>query len=355
LKGLRVVDTGQESWVVFEEQWIQSYGESGGCAVSIKCALATGLRCVVPAKELTSTISKMSREEITLTTKSLKKDGTLTPALIANDGQTKLTLFGLDNQDKTYTKLMSDIASLKLDEQVWQPIPVGFNEGLSKVMLSSGSDKRLGKLAGVAFQGDSILSTDNYVVGLYRMEREIRPELMKIETGVAKRLSDLKGFDFFAFSNQWFYAKNSGGIVMATRLLPADYSWDKVAGIFDILKFSEAPEQEFPEDLVYAIDRVQVMAGDSEIDNTTQISLSERDGSLIVQSKRNSGEIETAIPWGGNLPGIILVSPEYLKTILSETRKFKVSPIKKGLLFEVPKFKHLVMVKCHERSLDNTV
>jgi hypothetical protein len=177
------------------------------------------------------------------------------------------------------------------------------------------------------------------------MESELRPELIKMEPRAAKRLAELKGFDSVALSNQWFYAKNPAGIFMATRLLPVDYTWDTVCGIFAVLRFEEAPEQEFPEDLLYALDRVAPMAPDSEIDDTTQISLSQRDGSLIVQSKRSSGEVETAIPWSGTLPGVILVSPTYLKKIFSVTRKFKISPIKKGLLFEVPKFKHLVMVK----------
>ncbi len=342
LAGLRAVTTDRGSWVVFNGQNIQSYNDD----ISVKYPLSTGLQCAVPAQELLETISKMSREEIELTVKESKRDGVLTPTLVANDGQTKLTLFGLGSVDKIYTKLTADIASLKFEEQTWQPVPKGFNEGISLVKFSAGSDKKLGKLQGVVFKGQDILSTDNFRVSFYHMESALRPDMMKIDTIAVEKLAQLGNFDVVALSEHWFYTKNPAGIIVAARLMPADYPWDRVSGIFDVLKFDEASEQELPEDLPYAINRVEAMAADSEIDNTTQISLSQRDGSLILQARRNSGEVETTtVNWEGTLPGVIFVSPAFLKKILSLTRKFKVSSVKKGLLFEVPNFKHLMMVQ----------
>jgi len=77
------------------------------------------------------------------------------------------------------------------------------------------------------------------------------------------------------------------------------------------------------------------------------VTLSRKKNVLLVEGKKSVGEILDKIPWKENqMPEgtKLLVSPPFLKKILSVTGDFSISKNKKAALFQTGNFRHLMVV-----------
>jgi hypothetical protein len=334
LPGTEKMASGGMDQVLFDGEWIRSYNET----LSVSYPFKADIEIAVKAEEFYKIVRKMSGEEVDLKLDEKK--------LIVSNKSTKLTLYALPAG--AYKQLKDNILSLKVDE--WSPIPKGFAEGLPLSLLSGLTDSHLGRISGVAFRGNSIVSTDNFQVGHYQMESGITDELFRLKLSSVEGLIRLrKDFEFvsiiIAESVPWLSLKAKDGIVISVRILAATgYPIDEIIGEIDKHIDKDQAGYEFPKGLEEALDRVEVLAYEEDEDFKTLICLKTEGGNLVVSSKRSFGEIEDRIPWDVELPqGEFYTSPGWLKRILKITRKFKICS--KGLIFSEPKFQYLMMTK----------
>lgn len=319
--------------IIFDEDWLRSLNDN----LSVSYPLKTGLNCAVKADELYKILNKMTKDEVTLSFSDDK--------LLVSDKKTRLKLLRLPEAE--FTKLKSDISSLKIEELDWKPIPKGFSDALPLSLFSTGKDAALGKIAGVAFRGVDVVSTDNFRIAHYQMESSIVDELFRLKTTIIENLVRIGTYEFVAIKDMWLYLKSRSGIIVSGRILPAgEYPLEAILKIFENMEFDETVKgQEFPKELRDSIDRVEVMASESELDFTTQIYIEKVEGGLTIRGEKSFGEVEDFIPWDGELSAPIIASPSFLKKILSITRQVKLSPIRKSILFEAPGFRFLMLAK----------
>lgn len=324
--------------IMFQEEWVISMSED----LSIACPLTSGLNCAVRAEELLRVLEKMKGDTVDVSVVNDK--------LVMSSGRTKLRMNQLPEIE--LNKFKTDFASLELDKLIWKPVPKGFSEALTLSLFSSGKESRLGKISGVAFRGRDVVCTDNYRVSHYQMEGEISDDLFRLSTASVEKIIHLENkYESVSFRDPWLYLTDKNGMIVSVRMYPAaDYPIDKVMGSFEAMKLgADTLTQELPKDLVDSIERVEPMAKASDIDFTTQISITKEGDGLVVKADNRWGEAEDRTgPWEGVLTGTIVASPGFLKKILSITRMFKVSPTKKSMSFKAPNFRYLMLAKVTE-------
>lgn len=337
LKTLKAVIEGTGSiFVLFDGGRVVSFGES----ISVSCPLETGLDCVVWAENLFDAIRRMD-DELELTVKNDK--------MVVTDTRTKLTLNKIEEKD--VVKLKADIASLQSDGLEWQKIPEGFTDALTLSLFSAG-EKDVGQIySGVAFRGSDVLSTDNFRISHCILGSSFCDKTLRIKKNTADKLVKIGCYDQFAIRRPWLFFKTVDGITVAARLMAEtnedQYPFDVVMAMFNSMGFDKADNiQTLPEDLKFAIERVEVMASISSIDHTTQIIFEKKDATtLVLRATKDVGEIETTVPWSGTLIDPIIGSPSFLKKIISITKTFKINPTGKALLFQSHNFEHLILVQ----------
>jgi hypothetical protein len=328
--------------IVFDGNWLRSYNGN----LSVSHPLKTELHCAVRADEFYRILNRMTEDEVTLALSEGK--------LLASDKKTRLRLLQLPKRN--LTKLKRNLSGLKIEQLEWMAVPNGFGEGLSLSLLGTGKEETLGKIAGVAFRGKDIVATDNFRISHYQMESPITDELFRLRERVVENLLRLGvTYDFVAVKNMWFYIKTKDGIIVSAPILPADdYPIDAVLKVFDHMKFDDTTEAyEFPKDLRDSIRRVEIMACESEIDLTTQITLEPAAGGLILRGEKSFGKVEDFVPWDGKLLAPVVASPGFLKKIISVTRQFRLSPIRKSVLFEAQGFRFLMRANIKSSNMED--
>ena len=336
LPGTEKLGGGGMDQVLFDREWLRSYNES----LSVSYPLKTDVEIAVRAEEFYRILMKMSSEDVDV--------GVIEKRLVVSNKSTKLTLKPLLIGD--YQKMKAKIMSLNVDS--WSPVPNGFTEGLGLSMLSGLKDSRLGKISGVAFKENKIISTDNFKVGYYQMESGVSDELFRLRLSTVERLLKLgKSFEFVSINGyenneQWLSLKSEDSMISSAHLMPVgDYPFDDILGVFDGIDDGQTQTYELPMGLEDALDRCEVLAWREDEDFKTLIRFRTEDGFLIVSSKHEYGEIEDRIPWDVELPHDIYVTPAWMKRILRIMRGFQISG--QNLIFssEKPKFKYLMLTK----------
>lgn len=322
----------KDGLVQFDGDWVRIFDEG----LRVAYPWSTGLTCAVRVDGLYEGLEKM-RGNVKL---SLLAEGWLG----LTDASTKLTL----RPDKVSEKKLKELNEFKADLEgaKWFPVPKGFADGLRLSMMSSLKDSRLGKISGVAFMGKNIVSTDNFRVSHYQMESGIIDELFRLRLSSVERLVKLrKDFESVSINKSWLSLKSKDGMVISVRILSAaEYPIDKVLESFE--QFDAIETQEFPEELKNAIERVEVMADESNEDFKTLITIRKDGDHLVVSGGKWSGQAETKILWDDDLPVPIVASPSFLKRILAITRKFKILHMEDNscrILFEIQNFRHLIL------------
>jgi len=336
LPGTERLAGGGMDRVLFDTEWVRSYNEN----ISVSYPFKTDTEIAVRAEEFYKILTKMPGEEVDFRVDEEKRLIISSPSK-----KTKLKLLSLPVED--YQKLRANILSLKVDD--WLPLPKGFSIGLPLSLMSGMRDSRLGKIAGVGFKSKAIVSTDNYKVSYYEMESGITDELFRLRLSAVESLVKLqKEFESVAINKMWLHLKAKDGIVVSVRILPtAEYPISDILGVFQKYEDTETTKTyEFPKGLEEALSRVAVLAYEGDEDFKTLVNFTKEEGDLVLRSHQSFGEIEDRIAWDGELPeGGFSASPAWLKRILRETKKFKVSTDRKTLLFEAPNFKYLMLTK----------
>jgi hypothetical protein len=335
--GVERSGTAGTDFLLFDDDWIRSYKDE----ISISYPLVTGITTAVRAEELFKILSKTyADEEVVL---SLEKDGKLHVKI----GKTTIKMNPLQKEQITHS--LERAWGVQTDDLEWFFLPGGFQDGMELCVFSAGVTPALEVLAGVHFSGNRVISTDNYRVSVFNMDGEIAAKFT-IPTKMVEGLIKLNTkFETMSISRAWVHFANREGAIFSSRIMSGEYPIDRVMGIFEQMKFDMGVEPyELPKGLETPIERAKILAG-SELDGwerLTKISLSYKNKELLISAQKEAGEIIDRISWETKHmnEGIELkVQPDFFKKVIGITRVFRLSPIKKSVLFSSEKFNHIMV------------
>ena len=323
-------------FILFDENWVRSYKEDISCSFPLE----TGIRTAVRAEELYKVLSKMEAEEIDI---KMNDDGKFQ----VKGGKTTLKMNPL--QKEQITSSLERAWAVQTDGLEWFYLPKDFQVGMELCSFSAGTGPALGPLAGVHFFENKAVSTDNYRVSIYTMLEAVT-SAFTLPTKTVEGLMKLEeNFEIIALSKAWAHFSNERGAIYSSRVLAGDYPSKKIVGLFEVMKFDmTADPLEFPKGLEAPLERAKILAGASGDgwDALSKVSLSYSKGVLEIRAGKEAGEIVDGVDWkkGHFEEGIELkVQPDFFKKILGITRQFRMSGVKKSLLFSSEKFSHIMV------------
>ncbi len=325
-------------YMIFQNFWLRSMKDF----ISVSLPFETGIECAVKAEELQKILSKMEGDQI--------KIALIGEKLQIKDGRTTLNMSILS--DDTFQQLSARMGNLypSPEEIDWKVLPDDFSDGLELSFYSAGTEASLGPYEGVHFDTQQFMSTDNKRVSVYKCASKL-PFTFTLPTEAVGDLLKLHcGLTHVADSKSWIHFLCDNGLIASARRKMDDYPLNTVAGIFDKkMEFAKANEvYSFPVGLERSIDRAEVLCSqDESFSYKDFIHLTVSKGILFIKGEREAGSIVDKIVWKENPPeGLDLqISPKFLRKIIHVTRQFKLSPVKKAILFETDNFKHLILAK----------
>jgi len=241
--------TGMDS-VVFEREWLRSFNEE----ISVAYPLDTNLICAVRADELYRIVSKMSDEEIQVSLEDNK--------LVVKDYRTTLKMATLDDP----SQITERMESLGLNEIKLAPLPDNFIEGLGYCIFSAGKDLALGAMAGIAVKDNQMVSTDNFRIGFFRLEKPMKTSFI-LSTSSAESILKLGGkFTEASITSSWIHLVTDEDVIVSSRAIVGDYSWDKLENLFSEYFGEEGEIYSLPKELRSSIDRAEILASSEKSD-----------------------------------------------------------------------------------------
>lgn len=313
-------------YVLIDRDWMRSFNDT----ISVSYPIKTGLHCAVKAQEFYQLLSKYEGEDVTLTDEGNK-------LLLASDkAKARLLKFTSDK----FAAFESKINGLSVCESSnWIPITPDFSEGANFCLLSAASE---GRLEGVAFFKDTILSSDNltasqYIsgvdVGKFVLSSKILIDLLKISNK----------WKFICKDGAWVHLKEDNLVVSAKVWTGENYPAELVKKLFSPTEARTT--YEFPEGIIKIIERAEVLASSGALEGLTHLTLRHEEGELVVKcEKTDVGDFEERIAWPEKaMPANIelSLSPVFLKKILSTTRTFSAGP--KSVMLTAGNYSHMMV------------
>lgn len=327
-------------FLIFDNNWIRSFNDE----LSVSCQIKTDVKGAVKAHELIKVLDKMGGETIRIS----EEKG----SLIIKDSHTTLKMHQMEAE--ALDQLQGQINTLDTDNLKWKPIPSGFMDGLTICLFSAGTAPELGILAGVAFEGEQIVATDNFRITQYMIKGTISKEFV-LPSSVANGLKQLgKDFKKISITDAWVHFKDEQDLIVSVRRLLGDYPFEDIMKLLDtnFPKNTKLKIYTLPEGLEKSIERAEVLAGsgdDDDMNFITLISLKRSGKNLIIRAEKEAGSLEDKMLWpeGDGFPEELelRVSPEFLKRIIKVSRTFQLGPNNTTILFKGENFKHLMVAK----------
>jgi hypothetical protein len=331
VKALRIVMPGVEKsgsnvlegaeTFVMDGEWIKTFNDH----LSVSFPLKTGLSCAVRAEEFYSVISKMAGLMVSL--KFAKN------ILTADDGNTTLEMTTTQNQVGQY------IENFALGDLKWKDLPKDFFDGLNQCIFSVANRPEYGVLTAIFIGEKDIISSDNFRISWFNMSEKMDTVLLPL--GSAKELVKIPNISKYCIGESWAHFMDAEGVTFSSRIMMGDYPATDIA---DLFSGDFGNEYQFPEGMVAAIERTDVMSSVNASSNESYITVKKVKDQLTLIGNRAYGTIKDKIKIDAKTfpDGIELnIAPKFLKAILGHTRKFH---IKDGslLVFTAPKFRHIV-------------
>jgi len=325
-------------FVAFDTDWVRSFKDE----IAVSYPFPVGIQAAIKANEVFKILSKMEEEDVTL---EVGKEGN---SVEVKDGKTTLTLNAL--QKESFKNIINRASSLITNDLEWFYLPKEFKKGLGLCTLDVKKGKSLEKMAGVHIEGNLVISTDSYRVSTFLMDEGVSIPFT-IPTETAKQILGIPvDLTTISLTPAWVHLSNESGVIFSARLLSDIYPVDKVKGAFATMKFDPSGDFfTFPEGIDKALERAEIMADVGEdITHLSQVDLSYENGKMVLTGSREIGAIREEIVWNEkHIPEGLRINmvPEYLKRILGITKKFQISPTKKGIILFSDKFQHLMVVR----------
>jgi DNA polymerase III sliding clamp (beta) subunit (PCNA family) len=318
--------------LVFSEDVIQTYNAH----LSISYPIDIGVEGAVKAAELTKIISKMTGENITI-----KKDEKMT----FSSDETELEMALVE------TSVRDLAAALDLESLEWYslPKPAGedeedevepeFLQGLRLCLFSVSKNPSHGTLTGVHVEETDIISTDNFRASFFQMENPM--PAFTIPGGSAAELLKIPDLESFSVSNSWVHFQNSEGVIFSAKTFVTEYPSEAVKGLFP----QTFPEDHFsiPKGLDKSLERTSLLSYSSDT-GQSYVTLYREGEYLVCKGEKEYGSIKDKIQaapkeWPEGIE--ISINPQFLKDIMSRSRKFHITD-NKLVVFGEGNFYHLM-------------
>jgi len=312
--------------VTFEDKWIRSYDGT----LSISYPLDTGLVCNVSGQPLYRLLTKLGVGNVRLSV-----DGNQ----FILRGQNKR--LRLQIQERELEDSIFDLGSVE-----FQALPEDFAKGIGLCAFSISKDPVLGILTGMNIAGDTLLSSDNYRISRYRMKEKIEGVAIVPIECVAYLMRMERLSHVAVAAPHWIHFKNEDGTVISSVLIGGEYKEEEILRILGVEK---AGSYAFPDGLMEAILRAEVLSGEDSLRKPFISMKREGDQLIVVGEQEAVGEYEERMEWESDFPeGYSLqMNPDFLGRILKVTKNFSLDKNRKFIIFnsEEGAFEHLEMAR----------
>ncbi len=323
--GGQMILEGSQS-VIFDNKWLRTYNDY----LSVSYPFKSGIESAVLHDDLTRILNRMQDEDILLRAEEDQP-------LVIHGEFVRVELASSD------VRIMKYIEDLALDDLDWKDLPEKFLEGLWWCYFSA-SRKKDDLYYSIFCTGDSMVSTDNYRVGVYKMEEEVDPFLISAGNALALLKAGLT-LKEFVIVNGWIHMKSETGVIISSRLLDEEvFDATKVKAVVDRaveeIDASKKPYT-FPDGFENVLARADIFSFDKAVFSDV-VEVAFQGNEIICSAKREGGNIkERAVTKEKNPPLKFLIPIFFLRDVLKITRKFYTSG--NFIIFQTPDFTQLVL------------
>ena len=315
----------QTDHYLFFEDKISTYNEM----ICISCPFDIGFSGSVKAIEFYKLLASISSEEISL---ELEKGQIVV--------ETKSSSFGMAYSDSG--PIHDLVKAVIFKDLSWRTLPKGLKQAIVLCSFSASKNMTTPYLTGVCVKGQDVMSSDDYRVSWYELEKGLRRAFL-IPASSAVCLREYE-FEEYCLETGWMYFKDKDGLVFGARLLGEEFPAEKAKSIF--------PQKEregfaLPKELKKAVDKTAVlMQSDPVLDRKLTLT-------FFKEGKKNRVKAEAKkkeVGWfseifdmeeGPEKEFSITINPVFLEEILNYA--VILCPVSEThVLFLSDNFKHFV-------------
>lgn len=320
LKALKIVTPGldirgvieQSASFVFTDGHVTTYNDE----ISISTPLDLPIEGAVVAKEFTAVLSKWKSDTVDISIKGNE--------LIL---KTKKVKAGIPIE--TEITLPTDFLSKKMK---FKKLPKELLRGLSVCLFSTAAENVSAIMNCVYIHGDSVLSSDDYRITLFKMDDEIpskKPILLP-----AKVVRQLIKYNVvkYATDGDWLHFKEKGtDTIFSCRALSGEYP--DLEGFLDV----EGDKLVLPQELDESLERSRIF---SQTDDSDLVTICMSGGKLKIKARNDHGWIEESMKIKSKADAEFQVSPGILRDIMKITLEGVIG--EQAILFETEEFSHVI-------------
>lgn len=315
----------QTDHYLFFEDKIATYNEM----ICIAGPFNIGFSGSVKAVEFYKLLAGISSEEISL---ELKKG----QVVVETEGSS----FGMAYSDSG--QIHDLVKTVVFKDLSWRVLPKGLKQALVLCSFSASKNMTTPALTGVWAKGKDVLSSDDYRLSWYELEKGLRRGFL-IPASSAVWLREYE-FEEYCLETGWIYFKDEDGLILGARLLGEEFPAERAKSIFP-----QKEEKGFalPKELKKAVDKTAVlMQGDPVLDRQLTLTFFKEKKKYKVKAEAKKKEVgwfseifdmEEGLEDGFS----ITINPVFLEEILSYAVILRLVG-ETHALFLSDNFKHLV-------------
>ena len=258
----------QSTHFVFTGDSVTTYNDQ----ICISHPFKTDFKLSVKADEFHKILSGMSDEEVEISFKDKN--------LFIKGAKTRSGMATLAEGN-----ILKMIKELGLDDskRKWKKLPKDFVNGVFLCMFSASRVIGTGVYGCVHVKGDVVESTDNYRVSQYKLESDLKDEVL-LPVSAVQELVKFPITKFF-LSDSWVYFKTDENVMFASRYIVGEFP--DCSSFFKL----EGDAITFPTGLKKIVEDVSVMS-DAEVDYKKKIDVTIEKGKITCRAEKERGWVE---------------------------------------------------------------
>jgi DNA polymerase III sliding clamp (beta) subunit (PCNA family) len=305
--------TDQDNLIMFEGGEVKTFNNE----IMMISPVDISFEGAVPANEMLSLLQKMNDKSIKISEKGseLRISGKTTKAVL----------------QKSEVEMPEVTVPSK-----FTLLPINFTEGLKYCRFTVAESGNV--LHNIMIEGDKIVSSDNYRITEYTLEKDVFKKTQLIPAPICTTLISFTPISF-ASNKSWLFFKNEEEAVLCIRRVE-----EKFPDIQSILKEKFKGEKvSLPENLKEALERAKILSAEDMVTGNRTVDITIDNDHILCQGECSMGRIdeEIKIEYSGKKIFFSIV-PDFLYQILNNTDKMVVG--ESSLKFKTKNFQHIVQL-----------
>jgi len=311
----------QDNLIMFEQYHEGGKVKSFNNEIMMISPMVEGLKFdgAVPANEMLTLLQKMYDKNVKVTEKGdeLRISGKTTKAVLKK-AELEMPEVTLPNK----------FASL----------PSNFTEGLRHCRFTVAESGNV--LHNILIEGDKIISSDNYRITEYTLEKDTFKKSQLIPAPICMTLISFTPTSF-ASNKSWLFFKNEDGAILCIRRVEEQRKFPDIQAILK-QKF-KGTKVTLPEDLKQALERAKILSAEDLVTGNSTVDVTIEKDKVLCQGECAMGMIdeEIKVEYSGKKISFSIV-PDFLYQILNNTDKMTVGEV--SLKFKTKNFQHIVQL-----------